>query len=155
MTKPKEATSSEKAQSGSALIKNKEITFELAAKRFTDDEDSRNNGGLLLNPYDASSLIAMDELEPSLFVIIDKMEVGEMSAVVDINTPGSKPGYKLVRLNKRTKPHRASLEDDYQKIAAATLERKKNSRISTWFEKARNGVFIEIDPEYDYCDLSN
>jgi peptidyl-prolyl cis-trans isomerase SurA len=27
-------------------------------------------------------------------------------------------------------------------------------RISKWFEQARNNVFIEIDPEYDYCNLT-
>ncbi len=137
------------------LIKNKEMTFEQAAKHFTDDEDSKNNGGLLLNPYDASSLIAMDDLEPSLFVVIDKLEVGEMSDIVEITTPGSKPGFKLVRLNKRTKPHRASLESDYQKVKSAARGEKEQEVLQDWIKTAMSKTYIKLDKKYvENCKFS-
>lgn len=130
------------------LIQKGEFAFETAAKRFTDDEDSRNNGGLLLNPYDASSMIPMDELDPSIFLVIDKMEIGDISEVVDISTPGSKPGYKLIKLSKRTKPHRASLDTDYQKIKTAAKAEKEQKILQEWVETALKNTYIKLDKKY-------
>lgn len=134
------------------MIQTGVITFEQAAKKFTDDEDSRNNGGLLLNPYDASSLIPMDELDPALFLVIDKMDIGEISQIVEITTPGSKPGYKIVKLNKRTKPHRASLEKDYQKVKSAAIAEKEQNVVEVWVTGAMDKTYIKLDKKYvDNC----
>lgn len=130
------------------MIQNEEITFEAAARKYTDDENSKNNGGLLLNPYDASPMIPMDELDPSLFFVIDNLEVGEMSSIVEVSDPGSKAGFKLVKLNKRTKPHRASLEQDYQKIKAAALAEKEQKVVEEWVASAMKKTYIKLDKSY-------
>jgi peptidyl-prolyl cis-trans isomerase SurA len=130
------------------LIKTDQLSFTQAAKKFTDDEDSRNNGGLLLNPYDNSSMIPMDNLDPALFVVIDQLEVGEMSEIVELNEPGGKSGYKLVKLQKRTKPHRANLEEDYQKVKSAASAEKEQVVLQEWIEEAMLETYIKLDPDY-------
>lgn len=130
------------------LIKTNELTFIQAAKKFTDDEDSRNNGGLLINPYDNSSMIPMDNLDPALFVVIDQLEVGEVSEIVELNEPGGKAGYKLVRLQKRTKPHRANLEEDYQKVKGAASAEKEQVVLQEWIQEAMLDTYIKLDPKY-------
>ena len=130
------------------LITQKEITFTQAAKKYTDDEDSRNNGGLLINPYDNSSMIPMDNLDPSMFVVIDQLEVGEVSGIVELNEPGGKAGYKLIRLQKRTKPHRASLSEDYQKVKSAASSEKEQVLLQEWIQEAMEETYITLDPEY-------
>ena len=49
----------------------------------------------------------------------------------------------------------ASCDDDYQKIATATMNQKRAIELNKWFERARNDVYIEVDSEYDYCDILN
>ncbi|MAY82561.1 MAG: peptidylprolyl isomerase [Flavobacteriales bacterium] len=130
------------------LINEGSLTFEQAAKKFTDDEDSRNNGGLLINPYDASSMIPMDNLDPSLFLVIDNLEEGEMSEIVQLAEPGGKAGFKLVKLQKRTEPHRASLEADYQKVKSAARAEKEQEVLQEWLTRAMQETYIKLDPEY-------
>jgi len=130
------------------LINEGSITFEQAAKKYTDDEDSRNNRGLLINPYDASTMIPMDDLDPALFLVIDNLEVGEVSEIVELNEPGGKAGFKIVKLQKRTKPHRASLEEDYQKVKSAAAAEKEQKVLQEWVENAMLETYIKLDPNY-------
>jgi peptidyl-prolyl cis-trans isomerase SurA len=53
----------------------------------------------------------------------------------------------------RIAPHQASLEQDWTKIYAATLNEKKDRILQKWFQKARLDVFINIDSDYDNCGL--
>jgi len=130
------------------LITDKTYTFEQAARKYTDDENSKNNGGLLVNPYDASSMIPMDDLDPALFMVIDQLEEGEMSEIVELNEPGGKAGYKLVKLKKRTKPHRASLEEDYQKVKSAASSEKEQTVLQDWVVNAMEDTYISLDGKY-------
>jgi peptidyl-prolyl cis-trans isomerase SurA len=52
-------------------------------------------------------------------------------------------------------PHIANLRDDYQKIQTAALNEKKNKQIEKWFNEAVREVYINIDPEYDYCGITS
>lgn len=130
------------------LISADSISFANAAKRFSDDEETNKSGGLIVNPYTSSSMYSMDDLDPSLFFVIDKMEKGEVSLPVQIQDPRSKPGYQLIMLRKRTEPHKANLKDDYQKIKSAALANKEQEELQKWIQRAINNTYIKIAPEY-------
>jgi len=129
-------------------IENKEITFKEAAQKYSDDEETRKNGGILRNPSDNSSLIPMDGIDPSIFFVIDKMNIGEVSKAVPIQDPRSKPGYRIIRLNKRTEPHKASLEKDYQRIKSNALFQKQEVVLNEWVSKAIENTYLKLDLEY-------
>lgn len=138
----------QKLDSIAKLIESDTISFHEAAKKFSDDEDTRKGGGVLVNPYTSSSMYSMDDLDPSLFFVIDKMEVGEVSVPVQLSDPRSKPGYRLLQLKKRTKPHKANLKDDYQKIKTAALSDKEQKELQNWISKSIGNTYIQIDTEY-------
>lgn len=56
-------------------------------------------------------------------------------------------------MKDRFPAHRANLNDDYEKLKAATRRQKEEELLSNWFVLAREEVFIDIDPAYDNCDL--
>jgi peptidyl-prolyl cis-trans isomerase SurA len=153
LLKPKQDMASlekakQKLDSIATLIRADSISFEEAALRFSDHEETKKNGGILVNQYTASSMTAMDELDPSVFFVIDKMEEGELSEPVQIQDPRSKPGYRIMRLNKRTEPHRANLKTDYQKIKTAALAQKEQKVLEEWIQGAVEKTYVKIDPEY-------
>lgn len=159
LLKPKQDASSfekarEKLDSIANIIATDSITFEAAAKKYSDDEETRNNGGIIVNQFTAASMTAMDDLDPSLFFVIDKMEVNEISEPVLIQDPRKSPGYRIVRLNKRTEPHRASLEKDYQRIKTAALAEQEQNILQDWMKDAVERTYIKIDEEYTQdCDF--
>lgn len=132
------------------LIRKDSMSFEQAAARFSQDEDSKNSNGIIANPYTGSSRWNMDEIDPTIFLSIDKMEEGQISDPVFYQTPEG-VAYRLIRLNMRTKPHRANMRDDYQLLQNAALQEKKDKEIDDWIRVRVNSSHISITEPYRNC----
>lgn len=129
------------------------ITFAKAAKDFSDDPVSKNNGGLLANPQDGSTFIPLDKVDPGIFFTIDTMKVGSITKPLPYRTEDGKQAMRILYLKSNLAPHQANLKDDYQKIAAAALNEKRQNALNTWFNKNKSTVFIDIDPEFNSCNI--
>lgn len=128
------------------------ITFAKAAREFSDDKFTQNSGGLL-SSQNGNTYIPLDKLDPAIFFTIDTMQVGEITPPLPYRTEDGKQAMRILYLKSRTPPHQANLKDDYQKIAAAALNDKKATALEEWFEKNKDSVFIDIDPEYVKCNV--
>jgi len=129
--------------------------FASAASVFSDDKETKYNGGMLLNPDNVevrTTFIPTDRLDPQIAGIVDSMKVGEISKPQlyrDQNT--GKTSYRLYYLKSVTDAHKASLEQDYPKIKAMANVDKMNRVMSEWFEKKRKENYIKIGKEYQQC----
>jgi peptidyl-prolyl cis-trans isomerase SurA len=132
------------------LIEKGEYTFEEAVLKFSDDP-SRNNNGLLINPMTNSSLFEADQLDPRVFFVIDKLEVGEMSAPVQFVNNDGKDAYRILKLKERTEPHQANLRQDYDKIQNWALEQKKHRALRKWVDEKVKNTYLKINDEYKHC----
>lgn len=130
------------------------ITFQAAAKEHSDDQETSSAGGFFQDETGALRVPA-EQLDPNVFFTIDTMKIGNITKPIRYQQSDGSYAFRIIYYKDKIKPHQANLDDDYQKIAAAALARKKNLKISNWFEKARSNVFIEVDPDYDYCNLTN
>ncbi|MBV6647960.1 MAG: peptidylprolyl isomerase, partial [Cyclobacteriaceae bacterium] len=128
------------------------IEFQAAAKEHSDDQVTSSSGGFFLSA-DGSSRVSVEELDPTIFFTIDTMAVGSYSQPLKYQEQDGSTAYRLLYFKGKTPPHQANLKDDYQKIAKAALNEKRSRRLSKWFQSARNEVFIDIDPEYNNCNL--
>jgi peptidyl-prolyl cis-trans isomerase SurA len=135
------------------LIMNDSLTFAKAAKEFSDDKNSKDNGGTIQSRTTGSMYIPMDQVDPSIFFVIDTMQVGEISKPIAFKTEDGKEAVRIIYLKSKTVPHQASLKDDYQKIATAALNQKKAKAVDAWFRKNIDTVYIEIDPEFQHCNV--
>lgn len=134
-----------------SLIVSDSLTFAQAAKEYSDDTNTKDNGGMLTSRATGTTYIPMDQVDPAIFFVIDTLEVGEISKPVSFTTPDGKDAARILYLKSKTPPHLANLTDDYQKIANAALAQKRSSAVSDWFKKNVNTVYIEIDPQYEEC----
>ena len=134
------------------LIVNDSIKFQTAAKEYSDDVNTKGNGGFF-SDRDGGQQLTVDELDPIVFFKLDSMKVGEVSKPITYRTDDGKDAVRILFYKARIAPHQASLEQDWTKIQAATLNEKKERILEKWFQKARLDVFINIDPTYDYCGL--
>ena len=129
------------------------ISFEAAAKEYSDDQFTSSNGGFFQDESGALK-VSVNELDPNIFFTLDTMKVGNITKPLRFQQQDGSYAYRILYYKDRVAPHQANLDEDYQKIAEAALAKKKNLRISEWFDEARNNVYIEIDAEFDYCDLT-
>jgi len=137
-----------------SLIDKKEYTFEDAITKFSEDP-SKNNGGLIINPMNGTTLFEADQLDPKVFFIIDKLEPGEISVPVQFQTEDAKDAYRILYLKKRTEPHKANLKQDYDKIKEWSKEEKKQELISKWIREKSELTFIKINGSYNDCVYVN
>ena len=129
------------------------ISFAKAAKDNSSDKASGNNGGLIQNRQDGGTRLPLDKLDPGIFFTIDTMKVGHITPPLPYRTDDGKEAMRILWLKSNTPPHQASLQDDYQKIAAAALNEKRNKALDEWFLKNRGTVYLEIAPEYAQCKV--
>ena len=127
-----------------------EITFEKAAIEFSDDE-SKNNEGLLINSNSGSSMFLMQDLDPSLYFIIEKMQEGEVSAPVIMQTSQGEKAYRLIKLRKKNSAHTANLTNDYDKIQNAALSGKKQETINNWLKEKIIKTYIKVEKNLQNC----
>ncbi|HEY0666895.1 MAG TPA: peptidylprolyl isomerase [Sphingobacteriaceae bacterium] len=132
----------------------KKIDFATAAALLSDNNDTKYNGGMMLNAENVqnrSTYIPSDKLEPQVFLTIDTMKVGGFSKPDLFTSPSGKQGYRFLYLKSKTPPHRANLDQDFPKIKDAAFEDKISRTVSEWFEKKRKETYIRIDEEYLSC----
>jgi peptidyl-prolyl cis-trans isomerase SurA len=134
------------------LIVADSMTFQKAAKEYSDDVQTKGNGGFF-SDRDGGLNLTVDELDPIVFFKLDSMEIGQVSEPITYRTDDGKDAVRILFYKGRTAPHQASLEDDWTKIQTATLNEKKDRVLQKWFQKARGDVFITIDPEYNNCGI--
>jgi len=135
------------------LKKNKLIDFSSAAAYYSDNKDTKYNGGMLLNLENVetrTTYIPTDKLDPQVALITDTMKVGSISKP-QLFTQDTKKSYKILYLKSSTNAHKANLEQDYPKIKEYATSSKINRTVSAWFQKKRTQTFIKIDPEYQSC----
>jgi len=135
------------------------LTFSEAAARFSDDKNTKFNGGQVVNPQTGMGKWDMNQLgqfDPTISFTLNNMKPGDISQPVFYNTPDAKQAYRLVKLLNVTKPHKANLTDDYQQMQSLALARKELKVISDWInQKLKEGVYVKIDPEYQNCHFQN
>jgi peptidyl-prolyl cis-trans isomerase SurA len=132
-------------------IKAGKIEFAAAAQKFSDDEDSKNNNGNVVNMATGTTKFTNDELDPGLFFVLDKMSVGDISVPVKYQTMDGKQAYRIVMLKTRSNPHRANLKEDYQRIQGVALQNKQNKVLSDWVKKKQAVTYVRVDEQYRSC----
>ena len=130
------------------------ISFDEAAKEYSDDQLTSSSGGFFLAD-DGATKVSVETLDPNIFFTIDTMQVGSISRPLKFQERDGTYSYRILYYKDKIKPHQANLGDDYQKIATAALNEKRARKLAKWFDEARDDVFISIDEEYDYCNLVN
>jgi len=134
------------------LIQNDTLAFDKAAKEHSDDKETSSNGGFIRDMSGANR-ISVSELEPGLFFTMDTMQVGAMTAPMRYKMADGKEAMRIIYYKSKLKPHQANLDQDYQKIYMAAMNAKKQRQMSDWFKDAKHEVFIEIDPEFNDCNI--
>ncbi len=128
------------------------ITFEVAAEKFSEEDETKNNGGLMINPETNTTRLSPDKIDRVLFFQIDSMELNRASEPLIMTSPSGKTAYRIVMVKSRSKPHKANLQDDYQRIHEVTLNEKQSKALIEWVKKKQRSTYIHFNEEYTNCE---
>ena len=129
------------------LIRNDKIKFKEAAFYYSDDKDTKQNGGLIVNPNNASSKFTKDALPPSIAKEANKLKVGEISEAF-LDEQRGQETYKIIKIKSQTKPHKANLADDWSQFENMLKNKKQQILLSKWIKEKQSSTYISIDDSY-------
>lgn len=130
------------------------ITFEKAVEDYSDDKETKYNGGLITNPASGGTYWELSQLDQQIFFVIDKLKVGEISEPNPVRVGDKKEAYRILKLVTRSEPHFADITTDYSKIQMAAESEKRQQLLFDWVKKKRKQFYIRIDPAFDTCDFA-
>ena len=142
-------------------IQEEEITFELAARFFSEDLATRTNGGQMADPSTGSSYFEIDQLKPADYTAIKDLEPGQISEpVASLDNEGYLQGrqgnlvYKIIRVDKILPAHTATFENDYTQILESVEQKKQMEAVDAFLNGKIKETYIVIDPLFAECEFS-
>lgn len=133
------------------LIETDSLPFVVAVKLHSDkDAQSYSNGGRLSNPESGDTFWETGQLPYQIYFAIENLEIGDMSDVIELEERGEMI-FKLIQLQNKNKPHRASLATDFAKIKEYAKESKKNEYFNAWMERKIKSTSVTVAEEFRAC----
>ena len=132
-------------------ILDKKLTFEEAVKKYSDDKDTKGNGGLIMNPNTNDTKFELTRMPPSLFERINNTKKGMMTEPFYDETQGGEKMYKIIYMKDRTDNHTADFVKDYVKLQKLALEKKKDETVMKWSKEKIKDTYIKINSTYNKC----
>ena len=141
----------EKAEKIITDIKEGKLTFADAVKKYSEDKDTKNNGGLIINPQSGESKFDLTRMDPAFYARVSDLKKGEMTDSFFDETRGGDKMYKFILMKDRTDTHKADLVDDYVKIQQLALQKKKEETINKWSKEKIKDTYIKLSDSHNKC----
>ncbi len=145
-----------KVDSIKTLIDTKQITFQDAIIKYSED-DSKINGGLIINPNNASATFTLDAINNTIGNIdnVDfaSMNEGDYTSTIQFKSELSN-AYRLIKVQRKIAPHVVNLTDDFDRLQNLALNQKRTDIIRSWAKKKIKKTYIKLNDKYASCDFT-
>jgi peptidyl-prolyl cis-trans isomerase SurA len=136
-------------------IQDGEITFENAALAFSDEKETKFNGGVLINPQTGDTRFELTNLDPVLYSQIRNLKDGEISLpLIEEDRSGLKK-YKILKVSNRFDEHTADYSKDYARIKELALKEKQLNLIKDWMAEKIESTYVNVNRDSKGCDFTN
>ncbi|MBS3992170.1 MAG: peptidylprolyl isomerase [Bacteroidetes bacterium] len=130
-----------------------ELTFEAAVKKYSQDDATKNNNGLIINPYTNDTSFDLTRMDPALYARVNQLNTNEMTEPFFEENPGAEKMYKLILMKNKIPAHTADFSKDYVKIQRLTLQRKKDEALNKWANTKIKDTYIKLNEAYKGCEF--
>ena len=139
------------------LIRNRildgDLSFFDAAIEASDEIETRNDGGLLINPETQDYNFELTKMDPELYSQIVNLSEGEVSRVIRDSDRVNPVKFKILTVSDRYDEHVADFSKDYIKIQKLALQNKQLKEIEKWQNSKINETYININSGFNSCDF--
>ncbi len=147
-----------KLDSLKTAIDSAKVTFETAARLFSQDPATRTNGGQMADPNTGSAYFEIDQLKPQDYAAVRSLQPGEISLPIESLDNEGRNGntvYKIVRLDRIVPSHVATFENDYNELYEEVSALKRAAAVEDFITKKIKETHIVIDPLFKDCDFTS
>ncbi len=138
------------------VVDRKKITFEEVIPLVSQDKDTRNNRGLMVNPQTGTSRFEMSELPQEVAKAVNDMQVGDISKpFVMMDPKHNREVVAMVKLVNRIDGHKANMADDYQTVKNMYENARRAELLEQWLEKKIADTYVRIEDGWRNCDFQH
>lgn len=138
------------------MVDSAKFTFEDAVPYVSQDKDTRNNRGRMVNPQNATTRFEMAQLPQEIAKTVNNMQVGEISKpFVMIDPKLNREVVAIVKLTARIDGHKANIADDFQTIKDMCEQARREEILKKWLEKKINDTYVRIEPGWRNCEFEH
>lgn len=130
------------------------INFKEAAQKFSDEKETRENGGQLINPTTGDTHFELTKIDPILYDQVSKLKTNEVSLVIPDQDRQGRTKFKLITVLNRYDEHIADYAKDYLKIQELALRKKQIDAIRKWQDEKIMDTYIKVNGDYRNCEYS-
>lgn len=136
-------------------FKGETFTFDDAVTIYSDDKDTRNNHGLMVNVTQESrtSRFRLADLPQEVAKVIDGLQVGEVSKPFEMINERGKTVCAIVKLKSRTEGHKATITEDFQLLKNVVLEKRRQEKLHQWVVNRIKSTYVRINERYRDCEF--
>lgn len=132
------------------------FTFEEAVGVISNDKDTRNNRGVMVNGQTGSPRFEMSQLPQEVSREVANLKDGEISkAFIMKNPKTTQDQVAIVKLSKRIDGHRANLSDDYEMLKDMYENAKRKEVLDKWLQNKIKDTYIRIEEGWRDCEFKN
>ena len=133
------------------------VTFDLAARFYSEDPATKTNGGQMSDPNTGSAYFEIDQLKPQDYAAIKDLKEGEISEPIESLDNEGRSGntvYKIIKVDKIIPAHTASFANDYDLMLSQVKQEKSMEAIDKFIEDKISTTYIVIDPLFKDCPFN-
>lgn len=131
------------------------ILFEDAVKEYSEEESTKTNRGVIVNPQTGDSHFELTRMDPTLYSRVANLKAGEFTEPFYDETREGEKMFKIILLKSKTEPHIADYVNDYVKIQQLALLKKQDETIDDWAKEKIEDTYIKINDSKKDCDFTN
>jgi peptidyl-prolyl cis-trans isomerase SurA len=131
------------------------IPFEAAARLYSDEKETRNNGGQLVNPATLDTKFDLTKMDPELSAQVYNLKEGEISKVYTDRDRTGRSKFKILTITNRIEEHPADYIKDYEKVKELALKEKQIKAIEAWQEKKIKETYVNVNEDYHDCEYAS
>jgi peptidyl-prolyl cis-trans isomerase SurA len=127
------------------------ISFEDVAEAYSADEESKLNGGVMMNPMTTDVRWNVENLDRGIFYSIENLQPGGISEAALVRKPDGTEIFRILQLRDRVAPHRANLTQDFSLLKNYVQNQRKQAKMLQWVEDKKAETYIFQAPGYEGC----
>jgi peptidyl-prolyl cis-trans isomerase SurA len=141
-----------------ADLRRGKFTFEEAVAVISDDKDTRNNHGLMVNSTDdgrRTSKFRMQDLPTEIARAVEQLQPGEVSPAFKMVTQRGKTICVIVKLKSRVDGHKATITEDFQVMKNVVQNKRREEKLNKWVEDKIKTVYVRVNDRYRNCQFEH
>lgn len=131
------------------------LTFAEAAREFSDEKETKYEGGQMTNPTTQDFNFELTKIDTELYTQIQDLKDGEISKVYQDEDRVNRIKFKILTVTDRIDDHKADFARDYLKIKELALQDKQVEAIAKWQKETIKETYIKINGEYRDCEFQS